>query len=59
MSARRLTFFAVAVLVSLSLVPARDWSAKELLVGEIKKQERQLRKLEIKRTIDRDEGNSQ
>ena len=40
-------------------IQSLGWSAEELLASEVKKQERQLRKLEIKRTITCDGANSQ
>jgi tetrapyrrole methylase family protein/MazG family protein len=42
-----------------SFAQSRGWCAEELLAGEIKKQEQQLRKLEIERRINRDDANSQ
>jgi len=40
-------------------IQSLGWSAEELLAGEIKKQEHQLRKLEIKRMINRNDANKQ
>jgi MazG family protein len=42
-----------------SFAQSRGWCAEELLAGKVKKQEHQLRKLEIKRRINRDDANSQ